>query len=321
MDFNEEMIRDFLLKRISQCNKRISSIIKEFTVSKNDTYNLYFNEILDFFAGKDNRVLRLIRENINSRKEKFSPYHYFDIDTLYSYYIYLNTIIQDLNADENASGFYYTVKKTQKNWYENRTIKSEENGFYDYINPIKEARVLDNGYYKLNPKRHLRDESFFKKYSLSECSQELNAYLSDKYELEEIDEEEVELGTFELCKDNQKYMMKIINIKGVYLDEDHYPVKEVKAYNKTLGLCEMYIYENGTIYNGSLYDTETYDLVSTTDGLEIINFMKNEEKENLSDTTEQIINLIEEQKSKSYRYAEGVIITEDESGQNTFHFE
>ena len=50
-----------------------------------------------------------------------------------SIYIYLNTIIQNLNADENASGFYYTVKKTQKNWYENRTIKSEENGFYDYI--------------------------------------------------------------------------------------------------------------------------------------------------------------------------------------------
>lgn len=278
MQSNDIMIRDYLLKRIARKNRRLSGALRDVVKSNRGAYNIGFNEILGFFAnGLNGDVMLQIFSHIEANPSKrFAPYNYFDIDTLYSYDVYLQRILTEteMNARRaghkwsNASDFINGFYETKSAWRRMLHESTAKNGYYNARRPVGVVRTFLNGKNVLSPKKTLTDEQFAKKYNENECVLALDSYIEMKHipkkvffdsekQPKTIEEEtitfcDVETYTYQYCGDTFK--LEVIE-KDYYVDSNGKSVIKIVAEGKE-GRLYTTNYKDGSVYYGDLYDRE-----------------------------------------------------------------
>ena len=267
MQYNEEMIRDYLLRKIARKNKRISGCLKQVVKSNRGSYNIGFNEILGFFAGGlDGVAMSQIFEHMDiNQTKRYAPYHYFDIDTLNSYDTYLQTILGETDGvayraghyKATANDFHRGFASAKGLWRENIRKKSEVNGYYNYNNPITIMRTIKDGYRVISPKKPMTDEQFAKKYNESDCARELNAYLQMKHHgidvyAQQEQEETIETETYKFVYRGRHLELDVIS-KEYYADIDGNGLTSITAESEE-GRLYTTICNDGRVYKGDLYD-------------------------------------------------------------------
>lgn len=263
--FNEEMIRDYLLKSIAKKNRRISGALKEVVKSNRSSYNNGFNEILGFFTSglNGNTMLQIFEHIDNNSTKRYSPYHYFDIDTLNAYNEYLKTILSETDVAaylfghkrSTASDFQRGFAEAKRTWRELANEKSSKNGYYNLGRPVGVVTVRSAGVTVLSPKKPLTDEQFNKRYNETECVNELRAYLEYKYNSKETSAS----GRDVKKRDVYSFFYRGRPLELEVLERDYYTdiegsrLTSITAEGKE-GRLYTTNYDDGKVYEGDLYD-------------------------------------------------------------------
>lgn len=270
MQYNEDMIRDYLLRRIARKNKRISGCLKQVVKSNRGSYNVGFNEILGFFAGGlDGTTMTQIFDHMDRNQTKrFAPYNYFDIDTLNAYDTYLQTILSetDLVAHSNghkwstAQDFHKGFMSAKSIWREGMRKSNHANGYYNYSRPITVAKGREGGYTVLKPKKPMTEEQFEKKYNEGECAKQLYAYLQMKhYGIDVFAQAEVEQETIEREQYSYIHRGRLLKLdvlkKEYYTDIEGRGLTSITAEGRE-GRLYTTNYNDGRVYDGDLYDLD-----------------------------------------------------------------
>ncbi len=263
--FNQDMIRDYLLKRIAKKNKRISGALKEVVKSNRGSYNNGFNEILGFFAnGLNGETMTQIFEHIEENQSKrYSPYHYFDVDTLNAYDTYLQRILTETDVvayglghkKTTASDFHRGFAEAKSVWRSLAREKSSKNGYYNSSKPITVVETRRNGVTELSPKKPLIDEQFAKKYDEVECSKELYAYLQMKHKGIDVStpvEQPKEREQYSFDYRGRTLRLEVIS-KEYYTDIEGRGLTSITAEGRE-GRLYTTNYNDGRVYNGDLFD-------------------------------------------------------------------
>ena len=267
MQYNEDMMRDYLLRKIARKNKRISGCLKQVVKSNRGSYNIGFNEILGFFAGGlETDAMRQIFDHMDRNQTKrYAPYNYFDIDTLNSYDTYLQTILSETDIVAHRNGHYRATAvdfhkgfaSAKSVWRENIRKSNASNGYYNYTRPITIARTVQNGYRVFAPKKPMTDEQFAKKYNENECAKELYAYLEMKHHgidvyAKPVAVDETQQETYSFKYRGLPLTLDVIS-KEYYTDIEGTALTSITAEGKE-GRLYTTIYNDGRVYNGDLYD-------------------------------------------------------------------
>jgi hypothetical protein len=270
MQYNEDMIRDYLLRKIARKNKRISGCLKQVVKSNRGSYNVGFNEILGFFAGGlDGTTMTQIFDHMDrNQTKKYAPYNYFDIDTLNSYDTYLQTILTetDLVAHSNghkwstAQDFHKGFAVAKSVWREGMRKSTHANGYYNYSKPVSVVKGRQGGYTVLSPKKPMTEEQFEKKYNEGECAKQLYAYLQKKhYGIDVLVEAEVEKEPIEREKYSYIHRGRLIKLdvlkKEYYTDIEGRGLTSITAEGRE-GRLYTTNYNDGRVYDGDLYDLD-----------------------------------------------------------------
>ena len=288
MQYNEDMIRDYLLRRISKKNRRISGALREVVKSNRGSYNTGFNEILGFFAnGLNGETMTQIFEHIEANPTKrYSPYHYFDIDTLNAYDAYLQKILTETDVisyglghkRSTASDFQKGFAEAKGDWRRLARERSTKNGYYNASRPVTVVKGRRNGVTVLSPKKPLTDEQFAKRYNEGECAKELYAYLSMKHRGVDV-YAPVEDATPAKKRDVYRfdYKGKILELdvlsKEYYTDIEGRGLISITAEGRE-GRLYTTNYNDGRVYDGDLYDLDG-ELVQVDGGGQVFYENKN----------------------------------------------
>ena len=268
MQYNEDMIRDYLLRRIARKNKRISGCLKQVVKSNRGSYNVGFNEILGFFAGGlDGSTMTQIFDHMDRNQTKrFAPYNYFDIDTLNSYDTYLQTILTETDLVAHANGhkwstaqdFHRGFASAKSIWREGMRKSSHSNGYYNSSRPVTVVKGKSNGYTVLNPKKTMTEEQFAKKYNEGECAKQLYAYLQMKHYGIDVyakeDQEPVEREKYSYIYRGRLLKLDVLK-KEYYTDIHGSGLTSITAEGRE-GRLYTTNYNDGRVYDGDLYDLD-----------------------------------------------------------------
>ncbi len=298
MQYNEEMLRAYLLRRVARKNRRISGALKQVVKSNKGSYNNGFNEILSFFCdGLNTETMNEIFNHIeNNQKKRYAVYHYFDVDTLNAYDTYLQRILTETDVAAynvghkfaTASDFSRGFKEAKSVWRGLCRERSSKNGYYNISRPVKTAKTVRDGITVLDPKKPMSDEQFAKKYDETECAKELFAYLEMKHHGRDVTAKlttepspKQEVKKEVVSKKNEtptqakkpeiymfKYKGEVIPLevieKDYFVDEQGTGVTKIVAEGKEGRLYTTH-YPDGAIYEGDLYDYD-YRLVEVDGG-------------------------------------------------------
>ena len=273
MQIDENKIRAYLLREVANANKRIVGIMNDRTSSNRSQYNGGFNEIITSFAGGSfTEMLRTIFDDIEANaKKKYSPYHYFDIDTLYSYSVFLRNIIAEADAKAYLNGRKYAnirdfregLKVAQKQLLSDSM--KPETGYYDKRNPIAIAYTTKNGRRQMNPIKPLSRETFDKKYNWQECRKELEKYIEIKHKvvekkpLETVQEETANVDNSQneifVYKYNGRSYELSIDKRKYFTGQNDEPVISIEA-SGSIGVLFGVYNIDGSVYHGDLYDLD-----------------------------------------------------------------
>ena len=261
--YKEEMMRDYLLRKIARNNFRISGYLNNGEKSAKNVYSDGFNEILSFFArGLDTAVMKKIyRHMARTENKHYVPYNYFDLDTLISYDAYLESIFQEVDKittdDSSSSKFHKGFNIAKNNWRETRHTPSVNNGYYNYDWPIGLMRSRENGCLQLSPKKALSEEQFEKQYDENECINSLGSYMEFKYNSIDVKNvvDQTQKKEIYLFKYNGKTLELEVVDKEYYVDIEGKALTRITAEGMQ-GRLYTTNYDNGSVYNGDLYDIE-----------------------------------------------------------------
>ena len=313
MQYNEDMIRDYLLKRIAKKNRRISGALKEVVKSNRGSYNNGFNEILGFFAnGLNGDTMMQIFDHIESNPTKrYSPYHYFDIDTLNAYDTYLQKILTETDVvayalghkRSTASDFHKGFAEAKSVWRGLAREKSSKNGYYNASRPVTVVKTRKNGITMLSPKKPLTDEQFAKKYNEGECAKELYAYLQMKHRGIDVyapTEEPKKRDIYRFDYRGRTLELDILE-KDYYTDIEGRGLTSIVAEGRE-GRLYTTNYNDGRVYNGDLFDLDG-ELVEVDGGGQVFYENKN------------FYDAFKAKKGKTAQVSEEGQYKEDEDGQ------
>lgn len=201
---NEQLVRYYLLRQVSVNNKILQNMINSACKSERvKYYNETFTSVLDIFAGNrmdrmyntsswdnlsvydtKNRELLRIYEDIRLKHKGFRPYQYFDIDTLSAYYVYTRQLLANIRAGKSGSVtttiFHSDIKQgldTTMKWLYSQRVKSEENGYYNILAPIRAFRDEKKC---LMPCKTPSDEQMGQSQMFERCQAEYRKYLKAK---------------------------------------------------------------------------------------------------------------------------------------------
>lgn len=168
----------YLRRKVSHCNKTINGLCQEKGVKQRVVYN----ELLSKFCKGRNaksdvldEIYYMIERN-NSADLK--PYTYFDLDTLYAYYIYLRNIIS--YARYHNYDMSKAISMAIGDMLSPET-SLEDCGYYDMNNPV--TLRIDKSTGKVAPLKRLSTEKFSKTYEGLACRDMLSDYLSLKKDI------------------------------------------------------------------------------------------------------------------------------------------
>ena len=267
MQYNEDMIRDYLLKRIARKNRRISGALREVVKSNRGSYNNGFNEILGFFAnGLNGETMTQIFEHIeNNQTKRYSPYHYFDIDTLNAYDTYLQRILTETDVvayglghkKTTASDFHRGFAEAKSVWRDLAREKSSKNGYYNASRPVSVVKGKRNGITVLSPKKPLTDEQFAKRYNEGECAKQLYAYLEMKHRGRDVFAPVEEAKKREVYRFDYRGRTLELDVleKDYYTDIEGRGLISITAEGRE-GRLYTTNYNDGRVYDGDLYDLD-----------------------------------------------------------------
>jgi len=269
MQFDEKKLRAFLLRQVANCNRRIVGIMHDKKTSNRSQYNGGFNEILTTFAGgMYTPALNIIFDNMSANPQKrYSPYNYFDIDTLYAFYKFLNNVIAETDANAYLYGRKYSTAqdfsvgiKNARKILENGHQK-KETGYYNKNNPITLAYTNKNGVKILNPEKSMTQEAFDKKYNYYECKKELEEYVSFKHSPAPIQLAEPPLNedfdsadVIEFKHDGTLHKLRV-DKREYYTGAQGEPVISIEA-SADIGTLYAVYNVDGSVYRGDLYDQD-----------------------------------------------------------------
>ena len=266
----EKFLRKYLRRKISEKNKLFSSISIDFK----DQAKTFRNEVFTYFARGamntfdytvSNRNLKNIREHIHKNGQKFSPYNYFDLDTLIAYDAYWGDILNAASKHKEKSGkrrysmsdfdsvLRYEVPKAYLKNY-----GKPETGFYNLDCPV---HVLKDENNCLAPERTPDGKTFDEKYTTEYCEDLLKQYLRERHpEFYEEQENKVDPYYYDFIYCGIKY---VIDTEKHYLTEEGFPIKYICAKsivgNKDLvGFFDLDMVE----YVGDIYSMEQHFLYS-----------------------------------------------------------
>lgn len=267
MKNNELMIRDYLLRTISDKVVLFEGKLSRFRKKGEITYSGFFKELVRFFSndfdGDEIRKIFYLR-NRDTHKN-FAIYNYFDIDTLISYNKFLETVLDEIDNNMLEDKRYILEMSDIKSGYESakKIWKScegkpcEKNGFYNKQCPVK-CFVGKDGV--ISPRKAYSSAYFNKKYDRHECIKEINSYIMDKHcdklvnplgDLEDVYKSS-DIYTFNY---KGKTIKLLISSRESYFDINGMPVVQIVADGKE-GKLFVTNYLNGEIYNGELFDSE-----------------------------------------------------------------
>ena len=290
MQYNEDMIRDFLLNRILNKHDRIKGIIESEAKGNRQAFKNNFNDIMRFFAnGLDGDVMTQIYEHKMDHKDRNATYHYFDIDTLVAYNKFLERILFEAGAiayNHDKSGrismkdFLKGFEDAKKVWSSLIRERSSQNGYYNKSKPVGVITTRKKGVTELSPKQPLNNDAFLNKYEgelassfgdvlkdadkkkklrylYGRCDTELLAYLEMKHNGRDI------FATSEVPKKRSVYRFDYMG-RTLELDivsQEYYTDIEGKGLTSIVaegreGRLYTTNYNDGRVYDGDLYDRD-----------------------------------------------------------------
>ena len=191
MDFDEKMLRDYLLRMIADANKNASRVLY-FDMKAGGmrgVLELGMDNISDFFTGgKFSPIMREIDRYKESRpKSNLAPYYFFDLNTLLSYSIYVNKIVEYMNNIAMNSGRKYPNKDDlmrayvkAKDYFLDNQFQRETGGF-NARNASTLEKKYKNGVSALAPRTPLSWTEFCKKYDLEDAKRQLVLYVDSMF--------------------------------------------------------------------------------------------------------------------------------------------
>ncbi|MBE5736171.1 MAG: hypothetical protein E7356_02280 [Clostridiales bacterium] len=191
MDFDEKMLREYLLREIADCNSKLKPLIWR-VVKDGDSpsYQALKNEIKSGFVDRSKpseESMQRIDDYRNSTGRNYSAYYFFDLKTLTSYYVYLKTILEGCLV-QNLRNFgaeeEYDYKKLRgaakyvKDMYR-RLPGHKCTGGYSSYSPVSLAYKYEGGVYVLDPYKPLTEEKFNSLYNRNDAEEMFEKYLEE----------------------------------------------------------------------------------------------------------------------------------------------
>ena len=97
---DREVLRDFLLRSISDNNLIFSKYFSSAYKSNKAGYRRSYTNMLNYFMRDNELVKDMIFKDIEEHHPGYKVYQYFDIDTLYAYLSYQNKILEYIKPDK-----------------------------------------------------------------------------------------------------------------------------------------------------------------------------------------------------------------------------
>lgn len=283
--FDKKMLRQYVKRQISGKNSVIAALSHKFNLKHAIVYRDIYSSFIkgDLSSSYSDNVLRSIYNHIEeNHTKKYTPYNYFDLDTLISFNSYLEHILEETDANRikarrsftSQNDFLDAIKNAPQWLIEN--AGTEETGYYNINKTI--GFLMLNGKYFM-PEKAMSKAEFEKKYNSYFCKKELAEYLGLKYqsivkESKKQNKFEQEDEEFEEEKEIIEYDNKSYYVvkKDYYFDKNMFPVKYIIAYcedgkDTLIGALNL----DNTEYFGDLYDNEgNYKMSEEETGIELI---------------------------------------------------
>ena len=283
MEINYKQLRDYLLREVSSTNKFIMGILNSDARSNRDIFNNAFNEILDIFFGCKNSSIRSeILYDSSKRATKYSPYSYFDVNTLICYRLFLQKLFEFSKDESRRHHRTWAIApdltvglKDVRLWLVNNAY-TESSGYYNSIKPVSLEYTVRGGQTILNPRKALSEQSFNDRYDRRECETMYREYMENHPFIKKYDESSLisldsDMSSLEI--DPYKYIENRITGNGIFYhyngknielsilhrqyftDENGGSVIKLVATSKEGTLYGAY-YKDGTVYSGDLYNAK-----------------------------------------------------------------
>lgn len=171
-------------------SKIYDKLIKSFVYPNIDVPYVQDDEILGQIYKDKQRVVRNPKTGKETSRRSMPIYDYFDLDTLYSYYKFIENIFSNGGGGKR---FFYTVQDFDKALQKAKLmLLSNEgidvSGYYNLNDPIKcltKSITMTNGKKRevFAPERTMSPTEFVKKYGnlYSECEANLDKYMKEKH--------------------------------------------------------------------------------------------------------------------------------------------
>lgn len=300
--FDEKMLRHYIKRQISAKNSVIAALTYKFDLKHTNIYRDIYTSFIQGGANYSyaNNVLNSIYDHIaENSKKKYTPYNYFDLDTLISFNAYLEHIIDETNLNRQSArrsstsrrDFIDALEKSPKWLIDN--AGTEETGYYN-LNKTIGFLMQNKRYY--SPEKTMSKAEFEKKYNEYFCRRELEEYIYSKHNKKSTisesvveavleKEEDMEDDIEDDLRDYLEYQGKSYYVvkHDCYFDINMRPIRDVIAYcvdgrDTLIGTFDM----NNDEYIGDLYDDEgNFKVDKSETGIDIIrkNYTKQEETE------------------------------------------
>lgn len=256
----EEILREYLLRCISKDNKVLSGMISSAYKSNRRAFALAFDDIYEAFVDKKNIEWKKIKEDKENIHPSYKPYQYFDVDTLYTYKLFLDKVIKcvDERADSSVRKLVNAKElsdglKDATFWLNDPKVPAEEKGYYDKFNPIKP--YFKKG--RLSPKKALTGDMFREKYGEYDCVAMLNDYIGQKHsklKSTRVDSESELSETINYRYDGEVLTLTIID-KQYYVSRKGEGLTAIEAISNEGRLYGTYL-QNGDVYCGDVFDID-----------------------------------------------------------------
>ena len=257
---SNEVLRDYLLRAISDNNLVFNNFFNSSGKSNRDVYNKSFTKILKGFMSGNELTMDRIFKDIKCNHVGYKVYQYFDINTLYAYLKYQDKILELIRKDAGESS-RITSKNIEfgiiaaKEWLFDHRTPLEDKGFFDKkIHSVKQKFGNDIVYY---PKKPLTSPEFRDKYNGVDFKSILNDYIvNNLYPKVKLTSESTgpneRTDYIEYVYNGEVLRLKVEE-KKTYMTKHLAPVTLYKARGEQ-GYLEIAIAYDGSIYIGPIYD-------------------------------------------------------------------
>lgn len=164
-----EILRDFLLRSISDNNLVFTKYFSNAYRSNRDGYKRSYTKMLNLFMQDNSDIKNTIFTDMAQNHPGYKVYQYFDIDTLYAYLTYQNKILEYIQEEVSDKANPINIPKLDScieragQWLHSPKVPRKDKGYFD--GKIYVVRNTQGGKSKFAPKKPLQINDFKKIYN------------------------------------------------------------------------------------------------------------------------------------------------------------